>query len=115
MMPKNDATEQRVVAKTTHSKRGGEPQKFIEIREWWYKDGPTGEPIPTRKGILIHRDQMPRLILSLVREINANELTREQAADIREIIHGYNLELETSDWWGGRIQRLCSPRSFVNP
>ena len=82
-IPKNEATEQRVTAKTTHAARGGEATPFIDIREHWFKDGPTSDPIPTRKGTMIHRNQVPRLVLALLREMKPDDMEVGMAMDIR--------------------------------
>ncbi len=73
-IPKNNVTETRVQFKSTATRASGQVQQFIDIREWWYKDGPTNEPIATRKGAMIHRHQVPKLILAMLQHMQPGEL-----------------------------------------
>lgn len=75
IIPKNALTEQRVMLKrTVHKTDANKVAGFLDIREWWYKDGPTNEPIATKKGTMIHRDQIPRVILAILRGLIPGEL-----------------------------------------
>lgn len=73
VMPKNAVTEQRVTSKRVASDRNSESE-YLDMREFWFKDGPTSEPLPTSRGVMVRRDQLPRLIKALLGEAKAGEL-----------------------------------------
>lgn len=59
-LPKSSMYEQRVTFKHVGSGRKLDP--FVDIREYWFKNGPAEEPIPTSKGVMIKEEQVPKLI-----------------------------------------------------
>ncbi len=83
IIQKNATIEQQVAVKTVTTKGSKESQPFIEIREWWYKFGPTEEPIPTKKGTMVHRENIPKLILALAGEMKPEDVDAEFLASIR--------------------------------
>lgn len=73
VMPKNDATEQRVVVKQYFARGSKDPTDWIDIREWWYKDGPLNEPVHTRRGTMVHREHAPKMVIAILKEFSPEE------------------------------------------
>lgn len=84
VIPKNSATEQHVSAKATAGSKG--PNRYFEIREMWFKDGPTEPPIPTKKGTMIHRSLVARVINAILNDMQSGEIVAEDMAELRRAV-----------------------------
>jgi hypothetical protein len=87
IIPKNAATEQRVTFKIVAGARAAKPVDWIDIREFWFKDGPTEKPIPTRKGTMVKRTQLGRLVTALLRNVEPGELADHKDALLTAFRH----------------------------
>ena len=92
-IPKNNAAEQRMTLKRVTNRGTSDLKAFLEIREYWYKNGPMNEPIPTKKGVLIHRDKIPLALVYLLRalpdgEFAGNDLAEELVSLMRRATSG---------------------------
>ena len=83
IFPKNSATEQRIMARSAKNRMTKELAEFIDFREWWFKNGPMDEPIPTKKGTMVHRHNIPKVIVALLAEMRPDEVDREKLLEIR--------------------------------
>lgn len=81
--PKNNQTEYQVRIKKHRTQGRDQVQPFIDIREWWFKDGHLEEPLATRKGTMINRVHIPKLILALISEMQPDEVSAEIIASMR--------------------------------
>lgn len=82
ILPKNQSIEQRVIVKGHQTRKNRKLQAFIDVREWWFKDGHLEKPIPTKKGTMIHREHVVKLVTSMLGEMSPDEVTDVQ---IREL------------------------------
>lgn len=82
IIPKNRSIEQRVTVKKHQTRKDRIEQRFIDIREWWFKFGATEEPIPTGKGTMVHRAHVPKLVLALLGELDPEEFSPEQLGEL---------------------------------
>lgn len=82
-VPKNRSCEHRVMAKTFRTRKNKEEQRFIEVREWWFKFGIMEEPIATGKGTMIHREHIPVITVALLAELDPQEFTLEHVEQLK--------------------------------
>lgn len=82
-LPKNNATEHRVMTKSAKNRHTKKSEKFIDIREHWYRDGHLEEPIPTRKGTMVRRDQIGKMVAALLMEMKPGEVEGEDLVVIQ--------------------------------
>lgn len=97
-VPKNSVTEIRVQRKRIISPKTKEAgNEFLDIRQWWFKDGPMTPPIPTKMGAMIHWEHVPRLSLELMKQLS--DKTGLSVAIAQEMVEQANrlLELAQSD------------------
>lgn len=78
VLPKNKSSEQRVTVKDHQTRSSKIMQRFVDIREHWFKFGPLEEPIATGKGTMIHREHVPKLILGLIGDMQPEEFLPEE-------------------------------------
>lgn len=78
VVPKNKTSEQRVTVKTHQTRKTKMPQKFVDIREFWFKHGPMEEPLPSRKGTMIHREHIVVILIALLGDLDHEEVDGEQ-------------------------------------
>lgn len=83
IIPKNNATECRVSTKTTRNRKTKERQHFIDFREHWYRDGHLEEPLPTKKGTMIHRESIGKVCIAILTEMKSGEVSLEDIAAMR--------------------------------
>jgi hypothetical protein len=88
ILPKNDVTETRVVAKiitsrTPKAKKEPVPADFFEIREYWYVNGPTEEPVPTKKGTMIRRAIVHKAVVAILSDLRPDDVGDEFIAEAR--------------------------------
>ena len=81
--PKNQSTEIRGTVKKQKTQMTKNMQSFIDLREWWFKSGPLEEPIPTKKGVMVHREHIMKLSIALISEMNHDEVMAEQLDQLR--------------------------------
>ena len=81
-LPKNRAYETFVLAKLINLKGQTGKGAFIDFREMWFRDGPTEKPIFTRKGTMIRRDLMGKLINIIMRDLKPGEIDDEDLTEI---------------------------------
>jgi hypothetical protein len=73
---KTSSQQLRVVKKMYKASSGSEPaEPYFDIREWWFKDGSEMDPIPTKRGIMVHRKNALSLVLALVKNLTPADLT----------------------------------------
>jgi hypothetical protein len=82
VFPKNDTTEIRMAIKRVKTRATGRVQEFIDVREYWFKDGPMAEPLATRKGAMVNRTNIGNLLRALILSLKDGELTEEEIAVI---------------------------------
>lgn len=82
-LPKNSVSEFQVRTKTVRERASGETKHFIEVREWWFKDGPMSEPLATRKGVMVHRENIAALVAAFLGELHPGEVPDDVLADIK--------------------------------
>lgn len=66
-IPKNANTETHVTYKDCAAGRGRPLERFLDLREHWFRDGPTESPIPTSKGIMTKEANVIKLLEHVVR------------------------------------------------
>lgn len=72
----------RVEVKRHMTKKNQIPQNFIDIREWWYAQGPDEPPVPKRAGVMLHREHMGRIIEAILKELAVGEISEEHLESI---------------------------------
>ena len=84
VLPKSSMYEQRVTFKHVGSGRNLTP--FVDIREYWFKNGPADEPIPTGKGVMVKEDQAAKLVEYLLLGIADGSIEPTQADKLVRLI-----------------------------
>lgn len=79
ILPKNQSYEVHINTKRYAAGHGSFAEPFFDVREYWYKDGPVAPPVPTGKGIMIHRRYLVRFVLMLLKTITDEELVNPGA------------------------------------
>ena len=81
ILPKNNVTEQRFILKavTVRGAKDKDPKPFLDIREYWFVNGPGEEPIPTKRGTMIHRERLGKAITMICGGVQPGELSDESA------------------------------------
>lgn len=72
-IPKNASYELRVITKDFAGGHGAPAEPFVDVREYWFKDGPTEEPVPTGKGVMIRRGYLVRLLVILLKIVTEDD------------------------------------------
>ena len=88
-LPKNNACEVWVAIKEQSDGNRETPTGFIDIREMWFNNGPTHPPRHTRKGCMVPRAQVPKMIVSILRNMKEGEmieLREELLAGVRHVL-----------------------------
>lgn len=81
--PKNRSTEYRITIKLQKTHLTEKMQNFMDLREWWFKNGPLEKPIPTKRGVMFHREMVPKMIVALLCELKPDEVDKEVIDSIR--------------------------------
>lgn len=84
-IPKNSTNETRVIRKHQFISAKKTHYHFIDFREMWFNAGPTEEPLPTRRGTMIHREFIPSLIIALLKEMRDNSECDDEYCDLEWI------------------------------
>jgi hypothetical protein len=80
---KNASNETHVMAKQIEPKKSNKNIDFIDIREYWFKDGPTEESIPTRKGVMIHRAHIVKVMNAILGDLDPKEIEADDMTELR--------------------------------
>ena len=84
-IPKSNTIETRVAIKEIGSR--GSAKEYLEFREYWFNQGPSEPPVPTKKGCMIESKHRYIVIHALLLEaVNAKVLTREQVGELMELL-----------------------------
>ena len=83
-LPKNANTELWVTFKNVQSKGVFVP--FIDIRETWFKDGPSEAPVPTGKGVMIREEKAPKLIEFILLGLKDGSIDAETAEKLTNLL-----------------------------
>lgn len=75
VLPKNSQYELHVRSKDFAPGHGARPSPFIEIREFWFRDGPMAEPKPTKSGTMIRREYFGKLLEILLGGLAPGDVT----------------------------------------
>jgi|9_EtaG_2_1085328.scaffolds.fasta_scaffold00002_25 hypothetical protein len=86
VIPKSARTEQRVLTKIFSARKNAKPGRYVDIREFWYRDGVTEPPVHGRKGIMIVRDNISKLIEILLTGLEPEDFTDEDLDKYQEAI-----------------------------
>lgn len=85
-IPKNNTIEQRVTFKRVAAGHREKPRPFVDIREYWFRNGPMEEPIPTNKGIMVKREDVPELIRMLLTGMADHEIGQKTTERLKALI-----------------------------
>jgi hypothetical protein len=85
-IPKNNTVEQRVTFKRVAAGHKNKPEPFVDVREYWFRDGPLEPPIPTGKGVMIKRADVPELVRMLILGLDDSEIDEAMTAKIKAAI-----------------------------
>ena len=83
-VPKNELQEVRIAAKETRTRGSEKEQYFIDFRIWQYRmSRKYEEPMPTRRGVQIHRHHMGRVVLAVLTELRRGEISNERIDELQ--------------------------------
>lgn len=85
-IPKNNTIEQRVTFKRVAAGHREKPRPFVDIREYWFRNGPTEEPMPTGKGVMVKREDVPELIRMLLAGLNDHEIGQDTTERLKALL-----------------------------
>lgn len=103
---KNKGNVTRVTLKSIASARSGLTTHWMDVREWWLKDGAENPWQATRRGCMIHRDQVPALTLAVLERVPPGDFSMSELVMLRRALDRH------IDWWkqGGPAQQEAAAR-----
>lgn len=85
-IPKNTQYEIRVTFKDVAAGHRQKPARFVDMREYWFREGPTEEPVPTKKGVMIKTESVPELMILLLRGLEDGSIGVKDAKIMKTLL-----------------------------
>lgn len=92
VIPKSAQYEMHITFKSLSSSPTQVPQPFVDLREYWFKDGPMEEPIPTGKGVMIKEERLSKVIEFLLLGMKSGSIDGETADMLVRLIESKKAE-----------------------
>jgi hypothetical protein len=75
--------ETRLIAKQMKVTASSPMDAYFDLRQWWFKDGPDFDPLPTRKGALIYRHDGAQVAAAILGDLHPGEVDADTLAELR--------------------------------